>query len=555
MHKEVPRLAAWLAHDDHRGTVAVSALLSVSLLLRVALAQRLTLQVDEAASILAAKMVAERGIPLLPSGVLYLQGTPLSYALAPLVWLGFADVSHLTALRLGCAVAGVVAVYAAFRLAVMIIDWPLAAWLVALLVALEPISAEWSAHVRMYAPLQALTLVIAWQSLALLRRPTGHRLLIVVSLAWMALLTHAAAVLIMPGVITAIVIVAWCHDAIRVRASIAGLAIAVAPLGLVTLNRVSGLERRLPGGNASEMPFVGGQLLDLTRVLHPDFQAWHALLGTGMLGAVMPWLIGASAALAAIASLRVAGFRRRACVVLGMLYAGPVLGIALLTSAAQPRYLVGIHPIAFVAMGMAMNQVHGMSPSSRQSWHGRAGMVLSMGLALIFVIHAISGLASLWRAPVIGPDYPAAFAFVRAHHTSNAPIVVSLPAVAALELGPDAPLIFLAGSEEGVRAQRYTWQTPDGRTVDFWLGRDAIVSTQEFCALLAAHPDAWLVVDEQRIGAGWAYGGSMRRLILGLTYGTYRAPGGAVVRRVAPPEQQIPEVRKMCQDALGSATG
>src|SRR3712207_8563149 len=44
--------------------------------------------VDEAPSILAARMVAERGVPVLPSGVLYLQGAPLSYLLAPLLWAG-----------------------------------------------------------------------------------------------------------------------------------------------------------------------------------------------------------------------------------------------------------------------------------------------------------------------------------------------------------------------------------------------------------------------------------------------------------------------------------
>jgi hypothetical protein len=41
--------------------------------------------------------------------------------------------------------------------------------------------------------------------------------------------------------------------------------------------------------------------------------------------------------------------------------------------------------------------------------------------------------------------------------------------------------------------------------VDYWLGIDAIASTADLCAALAAHPDAWLVVDDDRVGAPWAF--------------------------------------------------
>ncbi|GIW04697.1 MAG: hypothetical protein KatS3mg059_1317 [Thermomicrobiales bacterium] len=533
--------------------LTISALVSLALLLRVALAQRLSFQVDEAASILAAKMVAERGIPLLPSGALYLQGTPMSYVLAPLIWLGFGDLSQLTVLRLGCAAAGVVAVYASFRTALLLIDWPLVAGFIALLVALDPVSAEWSAHARMYAPLQALTMVLAWQLAALLQSPSGRRLAVVTSLTWAAMLTHAAAVFLLPGIIAGVVFAASTRPRLRFLVGGAIVAIVAAPLGLLTVNRTSDLDRRISSTDVAGLPFVGAQLLDPARVLHPDFHAWRELFDDGYFASVMPWLVVGSGLLAMAAGRRLGGFRWLACGVLSLLYAGPTIGIAMLTSTDQPRYLLAVHPIAFIAIGLAIRLILPCGLLGQHTWIPSMRAILAAGLALIVASHTISGLSALWKRPVIGPDYVAAFAFVRAHRLPSEPVIVSLPAVARLELDDGATIVFLAGSEESVRTQRYTWRTSDGRMVDFWLGGEAIVSTREFCAALSKHPDAWLVVDEQRIGATWAYGGSMRRLILGLTYRTFRAPGGAVVRRVAPSDQQIPAVQQTCQDATRPA--
>ncbi len=111
------------AFDDDlsldRSTIApvvLAVILAIGLLMRLTASERLSPHVDEPASVLAAHMVAQRGVPILPSGTLYLHGATLSYLLAPLVWLGFGDLEDLAALRLVSVVAGLVAVFLTYRI-------------------------------------------------------------------------------------------------------------------------------------------------------------------------------------------------------------------------------------------------------------------------------------------------------------------------------------------------------------------------------------------------------------------------------------------------------
>jgi hypothetical protein len=93
--------------------VAVT-LFVVALAIRTATVGRLSFHVDEQFSVLAAHMVANRGIPLLPSGVPNVHGATLSYLLAPLVRLGRSD---LKTLRVVSAVIGALTVVLSYGLA------------------------------------------------------------------------------------------------------------------------------------------------------------------------------------------------------------------------------------------------------------------------------------------------------------------------------------------------------------------------------------------------------------------------------------------------------
>src|SRR4051812_5620241 len=90
-------------------------LMLLGLLLRLAAAHSLPQHFDEGAMLLGVHAVAERGLPILPSGALYLHGATHSYLLAPLVWLGWGDLGHLFILRAASAVLGVVTIYLTYR--------------------------------------------------------------------------------------------------------------------------------------------------------------------------------------------------------------------------------------------------------------------------------------------------------------------------------------------------------------------------------------------------------------------------------------------------------
>ncbi len=156
------------------------------------------------------------------------------------------------------------------------------------------------------------------------------------------------------------------------------------------------------------------------------------------------------------------------------------------------------------------------------------------GFTPVAVASLLSGLAWRFEHPVVHPDHTAAFAYVVEHRAPGEPVIAALPAVAYLALGNSDDLFFLAGPEDGPRAQRYTRRTASGLLVDYWVGVDAIVSPTELRRTLAAHPGAWVVVDEERLEASWAYAGAMTDAIRATTVTAYEAPGAALVLRADP---------------------
>lgn len=153
---------AW--HEANVRRIAFLLVLAMSLLglaLRASAARVLPLYIDEGHTLLGALGVLHHGIPLLPSGVLYLHGATMSYLLAPFAALGWADLDHVGLLRtipvfLGTAVVPVAA-FLAFKLTPM--WWVSVA--TAALVSLDALSIHWSAYVRMYPALQLITVGVA----------------------------------------------------------------------------------------------------------------------------------------------------------------------------------------------------------------------------------------------------------------------------------------------------------------------------------------------------------------------------------------------------------
>ena len=158
-------------------------------------------------------------------------------------------------------------------------------------------------------------------------------------------------------------------------------------------------------------------------------------------------------------------------------------------------------------------------------------------LTIVILLFQLAGVLELAQDPISGPDYLAAASFVAARHQSGDPVIVAVPPPVYLVFESTADLVFLPSPIEAKRAQRYTRVLADGQFVDFWLGSPSIVSTEGLCELLNQSPNLWLVVDDTRLNADWAYLGPMADVIRGRTTEVFRGNGGVAVRRPVPDMQ------------------
>jgi hypothetical protein len=537
------KLLGWVADRvQGRAGITILAVLFLTVvggLLRLVAALTLTPHVDEASSLLAAHAVAERGLPILPSGTVYFQGATLSYLLAPLIWLGFGDLSDLSFLRLVIVVAGMATIWLSFRLGATLTGRASVGAVMATLVALDPLSIQWSGHLRMYGLLQAITIALAlgWM-LVLTRGASWPRMVATVLLFWAAVFTHAGATLLGPAMFIAALVV-YRRSLVRQWRVLATLAAsAIGPVLLMILNRVLGsasVGDRQQESSSRGLSFVGDNLL-APLAISPDEWDWMALTRSGNLFWLVPGVLVAIATIAGGRHLlrhRAPMARTGAIVVLAM-YWFPVVTVGLFTNSPKERYLLNSHLLGYLFAAVIVVIVVDRWRGSRE---GASGLRPAFAWAFSIAIVATLTIGVAWRFqhPVVHPDHHAAMAYVAEHHQPGQPVIIALPAVGYLAMDEEDhdDLHFLAGEQDQSRARRYTRTTTDGRLIDYWVGAHAMVDPERLRTFLGQHPDAWVVVDRERLTADWAYGGVVEDVLRESTTPIATTSGGGLVLRPA----------------------
>jgi hypothetical protein len=513
-------------------------------LLRLVASRTLTPHVDEAASVLAARVVSEQFIPILPSGNVYFQGFTLSLALAPLARLGLADLDHLALLRLVSVVAGTAAIVLAWRLALYVTRNPLVALGAALLVALDPLSVQWSGHVRMYALLQLASFGLAWIWIDVMgERATNRRLALGVLLGWFAVFTHSGASLLIGSIIFIVVLTKKGNVFRDPRLGGALALLGVAPITLLALNRVL-RPSRAAEASSEGVQFVGDSLIrPLQRFVDGSFsEQVSALQSQG----VQLWslsVLPVSVAMFAGAALLVEPYSlcertKHAIWYLGFTFGATLLAFIIFTDSLAGRYLLHVYSVSCLLVPLLLLEMVRKLPSHWAPALRGGAIVASLAILLVMTMSSASRTAWLLENPVVNPDYNAAMAHAALEHEPGRPVIVALPPVAYLTLGEESvnDIYFLAGHEGSARARDYSRVTVDGRRIDYWVGVDTIVSADTLRDLLLRHPDALVVIDWHRLSAEWAYGGDIERVIRAMTVPVYHGPGGVVVMGIEPPE-------------------
>jgi hypothetical protein len=528
----------------------VPALFTLGLAVRLIAARQLSFHIDEQFSLLGAHAVAERGLPLLPSGVPYLHGATLSYLLAPLIRFGAGDLSDLRALRLVSAVAGAVTVILAYSLARDVLGVRWAALLAAVPVALDPLGVQWGAHVRMYALLQVLVLTVLWVYLRTVRDgPTLGRGVALAIAFWAATFTHLeAALLLPPMVLVALAMRARFLPGARRTLGASLGACALAPLAVVVAARAIGAATDQRLETLPEAAFLGEHMIDVRRVLQPDLGDWRGLFAHNAFAELMPVL------LAVLSGILIAkcvfpddsdadeGPPRRVAAALLACYWLPIVAIEALTVAQQPRHLLFLHPLGYIMIAAAAFELARSAPS-----HLRRPARAAVGaLTLVAVVAPAGGLRYLADHPVVEADYAAAMRYVADHRAPGQPVITAFPPVAYLALGGREDLLYLVRLGDGPLVQRYTVRTAVGTEVDRWVGSPAVTSVAELCRLLEQQPDAWVVADEGRLDVAWGYRGAAAAVLRGATVRVLDADGRAFVARPALPADWSPAAREAC---------
>lgn len=561
---------------DWLTALTLAAITALGLALRVAGSRLQEPIVDELLSLLGAQTVAERGIPLLPSGVLYLHGTIHSYLVAPLVALGYGNPDDLSVPRLVSAVAGAIAILLTFRLARFSGAAAPASLFAAALVAIDPASVLWGSYLRMYAVAQPLAIAVALFFLKAISEEARfsqagqvrqRTLWALVILFWLAVFTHLSTALLWPAMV-AVAIVLYGPDLLRGQRdlAIALVACVLSPLLLIGLTgaigpgagtKIAGRSEGLPG-----MSFLGEDNVNLAQVLHPDPSPWTALFTAGPLELLMPLLLALASGLLIGRLLLADGgtatsIRPRMAGALLALYWLPILALALFATDAAERYAVYLLPTGYILLALAAETL--IAPVRNR---GFAGWAAAGGgvLALAVFLHGAVGATRL------GPDGRAVAAavvpaeeYIATHRQPGELILTSGAVETALTMGRLPELRFLPGGEGSQRSLRYTRFTADGRPIDYWIGMPSLYTTAELCRALQAAPGSWVMLSH-RVWQNWGYNdlpprlmerqsAALRELMLGLADQEYEDQDW-IVFRTRPGDQWDQFAKATCNEGV-----
>jgi 4-amino-4-deoxy-L-arabinose transferase-like glycosyltransferase len=495
---------------------------------------------DEFVTLLAVKMILEKGVPVLPSGLFYEHGLLFSYVGAAAGALfGFSR----EAVRGSSLLFGVLT---------LLLTWHVGRrWyseasglLAATLLAVAPAAVMWAGRARMYALLQLLVLLILYFAFSgsLYDRPAWRRLALICYLG--AALTQFVAITLIPPLFLAAVALGWYgarqrgerpwFRSRRVWLEMMGLLAVVlvafvvkragqpkgvAPLQATSTGLVTGIAQV-----ATIYTDLSSDIAGSWRVLAPFFSAPEVILPSALALVATGWAV-------------VNFLRRRPAardlptIFLGLILAMTTLEMVLFVSPERrdEKYLFMLQPVLFLLAGDGLTRI------------GKSANVKSANtLALTFCLLACLALiAYTWPATWAllgdtGADYDTAFDYVRHHWEQGDVILTGTPAAAGFYLGRNDYY-----AVRGTGGYAYRILERDGKKVDRWMGSPWLETDEQIHAVLSASSPVWLVLERWGLIKEYYTPLTMQRILAMTDF--IREDNGVIVLRSRPAAPLIPE--------------
>ena len=475
--------------------VALALLLGGAAWLRWQYITAISLYVDEFTTLWAARQVLERGLPLMPSGVLYTRGFLASYLTAAVIAPFGANLT-LVALagRLLSLLFGLLTLLSTYGLGRSAWGDARIGWLAAVGMALLPEAIIWQSRARFYAQLQWLALLTVWAAWRLVEteegRPLWRRALLFALLFAAALFTQEEMLLLLPILGLLVVWRRGFHFLRRkpVMAALLACGGAVAARFLLEVWGQPGYFETIQ----AQRPYVQGgfDVAGAWRVYGP------LLMGPERL----PWTLGMAVAflLASREWGKAGGEWRqlhRATFFFGMTFLFVLAVILVLVGGTwrEARYLLLVQPFWLLCGAAGMVQVgdwlaarleERFRPAARRLWLG----VLTLACA-----------ALLWPGAQVAmttqvEGYDRVLAQVAARRQPAELILSPQPPACAFVLGRCDFYAIQRGYEEFVISQ-----PPGGALVDRWTGSLLLNDEAALRRLLQAETGLWFVTDSFRL--------------------------------------------------------
>jgi 4-amino-4-deoxy-L-arabinose transferase-like glycosyltransferase len=440
--------------------------------------------VDEYSTMWAARQIIERGLPVLPSGFIYLQGLLFTYLDAlSLALFGLNEIEVIA--RLPSLIVGMASILLVYRLGRRMFSGYVG-FLAAVLLALEPEAIIWSGRARMYA-LQ--TFLVVWALLFLHRSvvedsPRGRYLFALCFVG--ALLSQTVTVLLFPALVLGLL--AWKGWRWLLKGDVLG-PMALAGLGVVValvLNAVGG-----PVTSAAQRPFIDPSLgwrLKPGFFFREFFWAWPhlpltVLLIAGFIGLVWGFVQaqrkGEEAAFVQ---------RKAPLTFLYALFGLSMFQMILLVGESwqRPRYITMLLPIYFLIAAAVVGELLSKLLSTKN--------LLTAGRWFLCAAAVVLFLPGAWATTrQTEAGYDRALRYLRQRWQPDDLVMTPLPAISG---------VYLGRCDYYILQHEYEPYLVEGKNgpVDRWMAAPLLNSLSQLKEVLAQGRRVWFVVDDLRWG-------------------------------------------------------